>query len=57
MQAKEVTDHEPDCRIYFAMTKCDLLEQLPSVGVEPLAEASPSGATFTLQPFLARLQV
>lgn len=48
LQAKEVTGHEPECRIYFAMTKCDLLDHLPSVGAEPLAEASPSGTLHRL---------
>lgn len=43
LQAKEVQDNEAGCRIYFAMTKCDLLEHLPNVGVEPMAEASPAG--------------
>ena len=32
MQAQEVRQHEPDCRIYFAMTKCDLLDHPPGIG-------------------------
>ena len=42
-QAKEVQENEAGCRIYFAMTKCDLLEHMPNVGVQSVAEASPSG--------------
>ncbi|DBA94866.1 TPA: Ras-related protein Rab-24 [Trebouxia sp. C0004] len=31
---QEVAEHEPDCKIYFALTKCDLLEQLPGIGID-----------------------
>lgn len=34
IQANEVTQHEPECKIYFAMTKCDLLDQPPGVGTD-----------------------
>ena len=29
-----MTEHEPDCKLYFALTKCDLLEQLPGIGTD-----------------------
>jgi len=29
-----VAEHEPNCKVYFALTKCDLLEQLPGVGTD-----------------------
>lgn len=32
MQAQEVAQHEPDCKLYFAMTKCDQLNQPPGIG-------------------------
>lgn len=42
MQAQEVAEMEPDCKIYFAMTKCDLLDQPPGIGVgETNLEPSP----------------
>lgn len=30
IQVQEVIQHEPDCKVYFALTKCDLLEQPPA---------------------------
>ena len=42
MQAQEVADHEPECKVYFALTKCDLLDQPPGIGViEADLEPSP----------------
>jgi hypothetical protein len=32
-QVEEVRETQPDCRIYLALTKCDQLEELPSVGI------------------------
>ena len=32
MQVQEVSQHEPECKVYFALTKCDLFEQFPAVG-------------------------
>lgn len=34
MQAQEVSQNEPGCKIYFAMTMCDLLDQPPGIGTE-----------------------
>lgn len=34
IQVREVAEHEPDCKVYFALTKCDLLEQLPGIGTD-----------------------
>ena len=51
MQAQEVTQHEPDCKIYFAMTKCDQLDQPPGIGNDgSTLEPSPqdSGKQLTL---------
>ena len=51
IQAQEVMQHEPDCRIYFAMTKCDLLDQPPGIGNDgSTLEPSPqeSGKQYSL---------
>ena len=32
LQVQEVLHHEPECKVYIALTKCDLLEQFPAVG-------------------------
>lgn len=50
---------QPECRIYIALTKCDQLEELPSVGsAEPDPEQdtddSLGGACVTLLPCLVR---
>lgn len=34
MQAQEVKHNEPNCKIYFAMTMCDLLDQPPGIGTD-----------------------
>ncbi|KAL3162934.1 Ras- protein Rab-24 [Trebouxia sp. C0010 RCD-2024] len=32
--AQEVTHNEPNCKVYFAMTMCDLLDQPPGIGID-----------------------
>lgn len=54
MQVQEVTEHEPDCKVYFALTKCDLLEQPPAVGsngsqLDPSPQESGASSNLLLQ--------
>ncbi|BDA42634.1 Ras-related protein Rab-24 [Coccomyxa sp. Obi] len=43
---EEVRETQPDCRIYIALTKCDQLEELPSVGtVQPDPEVDGDDST------------
>ncbi len=45
-QVEEVRETQPDCRIYIALTKCDQLEELPSVGtVQPDPEVDGDDST------------
>ena len=51
LQVEEVRETQPDCRIYIALTKCDQLEELPTVGTaqpDPDTEAddSTNGAAY-----------
>ena len=56
LQAQEVTHHEPECKIYFAMTKCDLLDQPPGIGndsstLEPSPQESGNQHALMQLPF------
>lgn len=38
LQVAEVRETQPDCRLYIAITKCDQLEETPSVAEQDAGE-------------------
>ena len=57
VQVEEVRETQPDCRIYIALTKCDQLEELPTVGTaQPDPEVDGDDSTNGVQPLSLSLQ-
>ena len=45
LQVAEVRETQPDCRLYIAITKCDQLEETPSVAEEDTGEPDSSNSS------------
>ena len=45
LQVAELRETQPDCRLYIAITKCDQLEEAPSVAEQDTAEQADSSAS------------
>ena len=45
LQVAEVRETQPDCRLYIAITKCDQLEETPSVAEQDTGELDSSNSS------------
>ena len=45
LQVAEVRETQPDCRLYIAITKCDQLEETPSVAEQDTGEPDSSNSS------------
>ena len=45
MQVAEVRETQPDCRLYIAITKCDQLDEPPSIAEQDVGELDSSSST------------
>ena len=45
VQVAEVRETQPDCRLYIAITKCDQLEETPSVAEQDTGEFDSSNSS------------
>jgi len=50
MQVAEVRETQPDCRLYVAITKCDQLEEVPSIAEQETGEADSSTSSNGIPP-------
>ena len=49
MQVAEVRETQPDCRLYIAITKCDQLEEFPSVAEQDTPEPDSSSSSHGIE--------
>ena len=45
LQVKELKQHQPECRCYIVLTKCDLLDQLTPFASPRISEEEPQSDT------------
>ena len=45
LQVAEVRETQPDCRLYIAITKCDQLEETPSIAEQDTGELDSSNSS------------